>query len=336
MPFKSTLPCFALVAALFATTAAKAVTRYVAPCGNDAWAGVNVNCVAPLGPKRTIQAAINASANGDSVMVLPGTYMETIDLDGKAITLNGAAGYATTIIDGGGDGPVVLCNSLEGAGTVIQGFTIRNGHSDQHGGGLFMALASPTISNCRFQNNTADSSGGGVYGVTSSATLTDCIFTGNQADQGAGAWFQYGAPTIDGCTFTANESSLHGGGLELHVVNDAEVVDCTFSSNSVESGGDGGGALHISSCAPTLTNCNFTNNTAPFGGGAISCANSNGAALSGCTFTDNSNFGCCGASAMACENSTVSLLGCNFTGNWVSQYGGAIVADSSSITMALC
>ena len=64
----------------------------------------------------------------------------------KAISLIGAAGYATTIIDGGGDGPVVLCNSLEGAGTVIQGFTVRNGHSAQHGGGLFMGLASPTIS----------------------------------------------------------------------------------------------------------------------------------------------------------------------------------------------
>ncbi len=54
-------------------TEARGVTIYVATCGDDAWAGTNPNCVPPDGPKATIQAAINATVDGDEVVVLEGT-----------------------------------------------------------------------------------------------------------------------------------------------------------------------------------------------------------------------------------------------------------------------
>jgi len=55
----------------------------------------------------TIQAAINASENGDEIIVSPGTYFENLNFNGKAITL-GSLFYTTqdtsyisqTIIDG--------------------------------------------------------------------------------------------------------------------------------------------------------------------------------------------------------------------------------------------
>ena len=37
----------------------------------------------------TIQAAINASANGDVIIVRPGTYMENLDFSGKEVTVSG-------------------------------------------------------------------------------------------------------------------------------------------------------------------------------------------------------------------------------------------------------
>jgi pectin methylesterase-like acyl-CoA thioesterase len=52
----------------------------------------------------TIQSAIDASTNGDIVLVYPGTYYENLDFKGKAITVTStpapAGGAANTIIDG--------------------------------------------------------------------------------------------------------------------------------------------------------------------------------------------------------------------------------------------
>ena len=55
----------------------------------------------------TIQAAVNASVDGDTVLVSPGTYNETVSLNGKSIVLaslyltTGDASYInSTIIDG--------------------------------------------------------------------------------------------------------------------------------------------------------------------------------------------------------------------------------------------
>src|SRR2546428_9154943 len=49
----------------------------------------------------TIQAAINAASNGDTVLVAPGTYYENINFMGKAITVTSAGGPSVTTINGG-------------------------------------------------------------------------------------------------------------------------------------------------------------------------------------------------------------------------------------------
>jgi nitrous oxidase accessory protein NosD len=74
-----------------------------------------------------IQQAIDSSANGDTVIVKPGTYVENIDFKGKAITLQSEKGADVTTIDGNKTGSVVTCKSGEGPDTVLDGFTITNG-----------------------------------------------------------------------------------------------------------------------------------------------------------------------------------------------------------------
>ena len=92
-------------------------------------------------PYATIQSAIDAAENGDTVIVLPGKYVENINLSGKAITLRSTDPtdedvVLSTIIDGARRASVITCNTGEGADTVISGFVITNGMSNK-GGGMY-------------------------------------------------------------------------------------------------------------------------------------------------------------------------------------------------------
>lgn len=315
--------------------AAQAATWYVSPCGQDFWAGVNVNCIAPLGPKRTIQAAINAAANGDTVLVMPGTYLETIDLDGKAITLTGAAGPNTTTIDGNGDGPVVLCNSLEGPNTIIQGFTIRNGYVDGDGGGLLIALASPTVNNCIIRDNVATDWGGGMYSINASPTISNCMFFNNEGFLGGGAFTRFGQPQFISCDFTGNEASLWGGGLLLDHCAGASLSDCDFSTNDAPVGGGVMGNYGEAA----FENCDFADNLAGASGGGAYLVSMDQASFDGCEFIANDvapdlNGDTVGG-AMTIVDCAATLNQCSFTTNTAIDGGGAIMgknADGSTFS----
>src|ERR1039458_2953 len=79
----------------------------------------------------TIQAAINAASflTSDTVLVSNGTYFENLNFAGKAVTVTSVNGPQETIIDGSHAGPVVNFSNGEGAGSVINGFTIQNGYN---------------------------------------------------------------------------------------------------------------------------------------------------------------------------------------------------------------
>jgi hypothetical protein len=105
--------------------------------------GANSKTLRVPAEHKTIQAAIDAAGEGDTVLVAPGTYHEPIRIAGKSIVL--ASEYLTTndeklvretILDGtvkGADGKdgirdqVVLVEDNAGPNTEIVGFTIRDG-----------------------------------------------------------------------------------------------------------------------------------------------------------------------------------------------------------------
>ena len=86
----------------------------------------------------TIQAAIDGASGGDTIVVRPGTYRENIDFRGKALTVKSQYGAYTTVIDGGGAGSTVTFQNNEGAGSVLDGFTVTNGSAAD--GGKTLAL----------------------------------------------------------------------------------------------------------------------------------------------------------------------------------------------------
>lgn len=131
----------------------------------------------------TIQAAINAAVAGDTVLVSPGSYPERLNYDGKAITVISEGGPATTIIDGGNSGNVLVFDSGEGPAARLEGFTIKNGRAS-FGAGIDILAASPSIVGNVFDTNTQTAGGYGaaIGGNGSSALIERNIFRNNSCD----------------------------------------------------------------------------------------------------------------------------------------------------------
>src|SRR5262249_27531165 len=116
----------------------RADTIHVALCGNDAWTGASAVCAAPDGPKRTIQAAINAAVSGrDTVIVADGTYSgpgnRDISFNGRAITVRSENGPLACSIDCHASmvdpHRAFLFLNGETSASVVQGFSVLNGYA---------------------------------------------------------------------------------------------------------------------------------------------------------------------------------------------------------------
>jgi formylglycine-generating enzyme required for sulfatase activity len=132
-----------------------------------------------LYPYQHIQDGINVSSDGTKIIVMQGTYLENVSINGKNIELsstnpNDPNTVATTIIDGQQLDSVV---TITDSNSVIEGFTITNGLADK-GGGIHVDGASPTIKHCIIKSNSANDSGGGVYLGSASVASTDTFGTG--------------------------------------------------------------------------------------------------------------------------------------------------------------
>ena len=109
----------------------------------------------------TIQGALNAALNGDTVLVQPGTYTGiSLQFNGKAIHLKSANGPAVTTIRGNLANPVFSLAQGEKRTTIIEGFTITDG-ARVNGGGMILNGTSPTIRGNIFTKNRATGIGGG-------------------------------------------------------------------------------------------------------------------------------------------------------------------------------
>jgi len=235
----------------------------------------------------SIQAGIDASSDGDIVLVDPGTYYEHLNPNGKNITLcsnfftTGNSSFITsTVIDGSNTGRIITIDQGENSSCYIVGFSIQNGNTTTeagltYGGGIFILDSSPQILNCIIQNNFANGYGGGlaIHGLSSNAKVMHCTIQNNSANG-------------------------YGGGLFIGDCGpDAEVINCIISGNTntyndTWNGGGGGVNLYHTG---KLTNCLVINNNAPnssAGGGGIQCDwgdyyGSQGIFVTGCTIANN-------------------------------------------------
>ncbi|MGA3191763.1 MAG: S8 family serine peptidase [Candidatus Bathyarchaeia archaeon] len=97
----------------------------------------------------TIQGAVNAANEGDTILVASGTYHENVQIVTSGLTIIGE-NKTSTVIDGGGKGNVV---SVTADKVEIDGFTIQNGGKDNVGISLLGSDAN-TINNTVIIGNT--------------------------------------------------------------------------------------------------------------------------------------------------------------------------------------
>jgi len=188
----------------------------------------------------SIQQAIDAAAGGDSVLVSPGTYVETITFRGKPITVESEQGPAVTVIDGGGGGSVVTLASGENRSAVLRGFTIRNGLNSFSGGGVLIQNSSPSIIGNTIVNNGA-CSGAGIYSYFSSPLIQGNTIARNfvYACSGASGLGVYiggdSAAELIENVISENSGFANGGGVTLFAAGSV-VLRANVISRNVTSG----------------------------------------------------------------------------------------------------
>jgi len=287
----------------------------------------------------TIQAAIDAAVDGDVVIIAPGTYTgdgnRDIDFLGKAITVrsidpNDPNTIAATIINCNGTGADPhrgFCfHSNEDANSVVDGFTITNGHGLKEqfgsytlpfGGAIYCTGSGPTITNCIITGNKATYGAGIFAGRNGNPTITNCTIIGNNRPGIGGGYTGGGiycwwnsAATITDCTISGN----HGAGIYFHGTESpsAEISNCEITDNS---------CVGISFRAGTINNCTISNN----GNAGILCSVSGTAAatISNCIISgNNANFDGGGIRMSARDDGIVTIINCTITGNQAIRGGG--------------
>lgn len=250
---------------------------------------------------QTIQEAIDAARDGDTIVVASGKYIGEgnydIRFNKKAIIVRSENGPDSTTISCGGTSAdpkrAFIFTGKEDTNSVVEGFTIEHGYATDEsinkgwGGAVYIQYSSPKFMNCVFTACKAKY-GGAIACRTSAPIFENCTFIANTAFVEGGAIKSEGAanPRIRNCRFESNTAGERGGGIDFRNAS-ATVIGSKFISNSASNPGYGG-ALYCYSSSPYFEDCIFYLNSGADGGG-IYCAERASPKFLNCTLIKNSS-----------------------------------------------
>ena len=162
--------CLCALAPLFARN------QFVSTVGDDSQDGLSW-----LTAKYTIQTAIDAAAEGDTVFVAEGVYNQSLKLK-KAVHILGGYSAATgeynteaflTILDGTSlNTPLVNQSAVLSQATYVSGLVLQNANHTANGGAVVLKT-NGVLTHCTIRNCYTTGSGGAVYNAK--GTVTNCI-----------------------------------------------------------------------------------------------------------------------------------------------------------------
>jgi hypothetical protein len=304
------------------------------------------------GDAPTIQAGVDSTVPGDTVLVAEGFYAETVTITGPhdGITVLSESGPDVTIISPAAPGTVVDFIGV-GRSTVLKGFTLTGGTGAPnpedpgsfHGGGVRAYYCSPSIIGNTIADNWVEPGrGGGIQCFGSSALVQGNVLLHNFASYHGGAiHVEHGAPeivdnvmignsTLGGGAVTAYYSTIViGGNLiaenEAHINGGGIVVDhcdVAIENNTLDSnyGHSIGGGAFLFACTGIVRGNTVVNNLAGSSAGL--------AFLGGVAPTTENNIvagnSASGPGGIGCDEITSPILICNDVwGNTPTDYGGS-------------
>ena len=213
----------------------------------------------------TIQEAVDAASDGDTVLVAAGDYrpstqgivnLVTIN---KAIVLRSESGPGQTTINATWDATATRCLWMSNSLAVVEGFTMIRGTWGGNDLAAGVVMIGGVLSNCTVTRVSAPWSGGRLVHCSGGGLITDCNIDGNSrnyAERGAGVYLI--------------ESELRNS-----------TISKMYEAQAYSGAREGAGVYAISS---TISGCVITNNTAgDVGGGAYL----DGCVMDRCIITGN-------------------------------------------------
>lgn len=229
----------------------------------------------------TIQAAVDAAADGDEVILVAGMFSgpgnRDIDLKGKALVIRGANVDDPTIVaatkincQGTPSEPhraVTLNCENTGATCGLAGLTIVGAYADD-GAIICGPSSAPTIRRCVITGGT----GSAIYcDWWSRPTIVSCRIEANAGGTHEGVAGQYGGAVqlvhdctaaIRSCIIRGNTAQLGGG-----IYSYSSWLDITDTEITGNYASDQGGGVYWEDGSVKLTNCTLSGNQAQSGGG---------------------------------------------------------------------
>jgi predicted outer membrane repeat protein len=272
--------------------------------------GLNADTLDVPSEYATIQGAIDAAVNGDTILVQPDTYAESINFSGKNITvaslylIDGDTSYVSqTVIDAGFMDRVVTFENGEDSTAILVGFTLINGFNFPGGGGGI---------SCKNNSNP---------------TLKYLKITGNIAENGGGIHcFNNANPSLSYVMIYFNEAFTSGGGLFCEKNSSPLLQNVIIQDNISQQ--DGGGLYNSDSCFTQLSNVIIADNRSIANGGGIYCETNSDLTLDSVRIEDNfaEEYG----GGMYCSESSPLLRNVIFDGDSASQGGGIFFEISTT------